>query len=115
MTPPPLLTIIWLLRPNQPTITFARLLQSDPLPVTSARLLLLWTPVARLPMLFSARAPLLTTNRLIAPLLPTDRSPPISQRALGLMSRTSFDLAAALRLMRPLTELVRRALSDRTS
>src|SRR5437016_641570 len=61
-------------------------------------------------------APLLTTNRLNAPLLPTLKNvPPTCQRALGLANRTSLDLAVVSKPMVPLPELVSSALSDNTS
>src|SRR6266487_3790429 len=60
-------------------------------------------------------APLLTTNWLNEPLLPRNSNPPIRQRALGLINRTSLDLAVVLRPMVPLPELVSSELSESTS
>src|SRR5437879_4907053 len=61
-------------------------------------------------------APLLTTNRLNAPLLLTFKKvPPTCQRALGLSNRTSLDLSVELRPMVPSAELVNNAFSDRIS
>src|SRR5439155_1941456 len=114
-----LLTTSWLLllllkmaveMENEP-----RLVQSEPGPVTSAELLLLTVVKPRLPLKSSSNAPLLTTSRLDAPLLPTKSEPPMTQRAVGRMSWTSLDLAVELRPMIPFTELVSSALSDSTS
>src|ERR1051325_6138581 len=69
-----------------------------------------------MPKLSCTMAPLLTTNRLNAPLLPTLRNvPPTCQRALGLANRTSLDLAVVLKPMVPSPEFVSSALSDNTS
>src|SRR5262245_43172760 len=92
-----------------------RLVQSEPLPVTSAELLLLAARFARMPLLFSTVAPLPTMRRFIAPLLPTNKFPPISQRALALNNCTALDLAVALRPITPLPELVSSALSDKAT
>src|SRR5262249_36120035 len=74
----PLLTIIWFRwRLDWPTVRSSALLQSEPAPVMSARLLLAegFKPIRAAP---SARtvAPLLMTRRLYAPLLPTIEFPP---------------------------------------
>src|ERR1051326_8823634 len=66
-------------------------------------------------MVSRTAAPLLTTKRLNEPLLPTLSRLPICQRAVGLSNRTSLDLAVVLRPMVPLTELLRKALSESTS
>src|ERR1043166_8324554 len=91
------------------------LVQSEPGPVTSAELLLLAVRKPRLPLKSSSNAPLLTTRRLDAPLLPTKSEPPMRQRAVELMSRTSLDLAVELRPIVPLSELVSSAWSESTS
>src|SRR5215510_11744805 len=96
-------------------VRLPRLLQTDPLPVTRAELLLLVPVKAKTAPAFSTDAPLLTTSRLEAPLLPTKKELPICQRAVGLSSRTSFDLAVAFRPIWPLSELVSRGLLDSTS
>ena len=83
--------------------------------MTSATLLLLAMPLARMPSKFSTNAPLLTTSRLDAPLLPTKRWLPMRQRALALTSRTSLDLAVTLCPIRPRTEFVSSALLESTS
>src|ERR1041384_5582299 len=93
----------------------SRLIQREPLPVTSAELLLLAELKANAAPAFSSEAPLLTTSRLEAPLFPKYKVLTICHVAVGLSSRTSFDLAVVLKPIWPLTELVSRALSPRTS
>src|ERR1043166_7507529 len=90
------------------------LVKSEPGPVTSAELLLLAVRKPRSPLKSSSNAPLLTTRRLDAPLLPTKSEPPMRQRAVELMSRTSLDLAVELRPMVPLSELVSGGLAEST-
>src|ERR1051326_5543971 len=96
-------------------VTSPRLVQSDPLPVTSTRLLLLAARNASVPLLFSTYAPLLTTSRLNAPLLPAKSEPLMIHRAVGLTSRTSLDLDAAFSPMTPLSALISDALLEITS
>jgi hypothetical protein len=100
-------------------LTEAALLHNDPAPITSAKLLLL-AAVSPMMTVFPRNAPttcapLLITNRLNAPLLPTVSVEPICQRAVGLMSRTSLDLAVALRPITLRMELISDALSDSSS
>src|SRR5437763_17196792 len=60
-------------------------------------------------------APLLTTNWLNEPLLPRNSNPPIRHLAVGLINRTSLDLAVALAPITTWAELVTSELSDKTS
>src|SRR5262245_56161679 len=53
-----------------------------------------------------ATAPLLITKRLNGPLVPTQRSQPMSQRVFVPVSETVLDLAVELRPMKPLSVLV---------
>src|ERR1041385_2544136 len=76
------------------------LVQSEPGPETSAELLLLAVRKTRLPLKSYSNAPLRTSRRLDAPLLPTKSEPPMRQRAVELMSRTSLDLAVELQIGR---------------
>src|SRR5882724_1401831 len=57
----PLLATNWLPFPPSPSTKFTTLLQADPAPVTSARLLLLVAPEPMMPLLFATSPPLLTT------------------------------------------------------
>src|SRR6185369_2778564 len=114
-TTPPLLTTNWLPALPKPSTSSSALPQSDPAPVTTATLLLLVGMRPTSPVLACTTPPLLTVNRLAAPLTPTRIESPMRQRALGLTSRTSLDLALGLRPITPWAELVSSALSESTS
>src|SRR5207249_11064048 len=87
-----------------------------PEPVTTARLLLAEAFSPTMAKLSRTVAPLLTTNRLNEPLLPTIKyDPPTCQRAVELISRTSLDFAETFSPMTPLPELLSSALSDKMS
>src|SRR5215212_5877447 len=111
----PLLTTSRFPLPDWPTTTSDWLFQSEPVPLTTAMLLLALVEIPMVPWLSATCAPFLTSSLLNAPLMPTESDWSISQRAVALTSRTSLDLAVAFWPIWPTPVLVSRQLSASTS